>query len=77
MIMSLGFFIVEKHAKSITITIMIKSYHYYNCLLKVPYSFLLSFIKNKDPTFFLDYWKKSMACGNSDSEKKNHIPKGQ
>ena len=33
--MSLRFFIVEKHAKSITVTIMIKSYHYYNCLLKI------------------------------------------
>ena len=30
--MSLNFFIVEEHAKSITTTNMIKSYHYYNCL---------------------------------------------
>ena len=43
MMMSLNFFIVEEHAKSITITNMIKSYHYYNCLLKMQ-NHILSFV---------------------------------
>ena len=78
MMMSLNFFIVEEHAKSITITTMIKSYHYYNCLLKMQ-NHILSFVfyQKQRSNYLFEWLEKFIVCVNSDAEKKNHIPNPQ